>query len=134
MPTTRRPLAIIQQASIGVLILLGTAAGGCGVGCTLIACDSGLTVRVQPAPSVAYRVEVVSGGTGTRNVFRCNTPGACSDAIFHAFFPARAVVEVITNADTVRREFANIRYDKVQPNGADCDPTCRIAMLTVDPR
>jgi len=132
--TNTRPLWVLRQVSIGGLLLLGNATGGCGVGCTLIGCDSGLTVRLQPTPTVPYRVEVASGGTGTRNVFRCDKPGACSDAIYPNFFPTRAVVEVITSTDTVRREFANIRYDKVQPNGGNCDPTCRIAMLIVDPR
>ena len=128
-----RPLALLRHASIGALALLGNATGGCGVGCDLVACDSGLTVRIQPAPTVPYRVEVVGSGS-TRNVFRCDMPGACSDAIYPNYFPTRVVVEVVTSADTVRREFTNIRYDKVQPNGSNCDPTCRIALLTVDPR
>ena len=124
-------LTTIRCASIGTLSLLAGGTSACGMGCSLVGCDSGLTVRVQPVPTVPYSVEAVAPGTNTRYVFRCSTPGQCADAFFRDYLPTRAFIDVVAGADTVHREFTTVKYDKRQPNGEDCDPTCRNAYLTV---
>ena len=44
--TTNVLRTVLQYGSLGVLGLLGSGATGCGVGCDLSTCDSGLRVQV----------------------------------------------------------------------------------------
>ena len=117
----------IRMTSLGMLALLANGASACrGHDCTLVGCDSGLTIRVQPPPTAPYRVEVVGGPTSARRVRNCGVESPCGDrfAFFQNLVTARATVEVIVGSDTTRREFTNITYLKTQPNGEHCGPTC----------
>ena len=42
-----------------------------------------------------------------------------------------ATIEVIVGADTTRREVDGIQYQKSQPNGSKCDPTCYNSTVTI---
>lgn len=97
--------------------------------CTLIGCDSGLQVVTSPTPNGAYRVELLLED-GTRSARRCENT-TCFYLFFDDYFKPSATVFVIVGADTTRREFKDIRYEKLQPNGSKCGPTCHQGKVTV---
>jgi hypothetical protein len=97
--------------------------------CTLVGCESGLEVAVQPAPSGAYSVEVEAAGQATRTV-QCTAGSPCA-LFFRDFTPERATVRVIVAGDTTTAAVAP-EYRTLQPNGPQCPPTCRRASVTVD--
>jgi hypothetical protein len=114
---------------------LALAAGGCAQSgsqpeqvCTLIGCDSGLAVTIQPVPSGAYRVEVAAAGQTEQSV-QC-TAGAPCDLFFRDFTPERATVRVIVAGDTTTATVTPT-YQTLQPNGPACPPTCRRGSATV---
>ena len=113
--------SVLQLTTVATLAVLGTGTG-CGVGCTLVGCESGLSVRLSPRPSTPYRAELLLED-GTRRVWRCDTNN-CGDPFFSDYLKSKAIFDVIVGADTTRAERTQIRYDKSQPNGAKCDPTC----------
>ena len=120
----------LQLTTVATLGVLGGGTG-CAVGCTLIGCDSGLKLVTSPAPGGPYRVELLVEN-GNRYVWRCESSN-CSYAFFANYLKSSATVEVIVGADTTRREFTGIRYQKLQPNGSKCDPTCYQGSVTVSP-
>ena len=99
--------------------------------CTLIGCESGLRVVLTTPPAAPYRVEAYVPGSAVRQMRQCNTGGTC-DITFVDFTPAQVTIEVITTADTVRRDAAPA-YQISRPNGPQCDPECRSATVTVSP-
>ena len=124
---------IVHVAAMAALALLTRGTTGCAVGCTLVGCDSGLTVRVQPPPTVAHLIEVVASVSSARYLWRFDDASRCGagNTFFPNYLGKRAVVVVIVGADTTLREFTDIRYGKLEPNGPQCDPTCRQAEVVV---
>ena len=120
--------SILQLATGATLGVLG-AGTGCAVGCTLIGCESGLAVRVSPRPSTPYRAELILED-GTRRAWRCETTN-CGDPFFADYLKSKATIDVIVGTDTTRAERTQIRYEKSQPNGSKCDPTCFRSDVTV---
>jgi hypothetical protein len=115
-----------------VLLLSTGGSGACD--CTDVGCFSGLQVRVEPVPTIPYRVEAYSGGGDfSRYVWQCTAANGCGGtAYFEDFFPSRVFVEVITARDTVRREIIGpIGYGEQFPNGRHCGAACRNGMVTV---
>jgi len=99
--------------------------------CTLIGCDSGIRVVLTAPPTVPYRVEAYVPGSGARQVRECSAGGACN-ITFAGFTPVEVSIEIITAADTLRRDAVPV-YVVSRPNGADCEPECRNATITVSP-
>ena len=99
--------------------------------CTLIGCESSLRVVLTAPPPSPYRVEAYLPGSAARQVRQCSTGGTC-DITFVGFTPAQATIEIITTADTVRRDVAP-SYQVSRPNGPMCDPECRTATVTLSP-
>ena len=99
--------------------------------CTLIGCQSALRVVLTAPPAAPYRVEAYLPGSAVRQVRQCNTGGVC-DISFGDFTPAQVTIEIITAADTVRRDAAPT-YQVSRPNGPTCDPECRNATVTLSP-
>lgn len=97
--------------------------------CTLIGCDTGLTVEVAGAPAGPYRIELEVPGEAQRRVIRCDTPGACAPAFFEVA-PEVATVHLVTAAGT-RSQQVRPDYRVTQPNGPDCPPRCRQARVLV---
>ena len=122
---------------VGILMLAGAGAlGGCAQSpppsevCTLIGCDSGLTVVVEPGPSGEYTVRAETSGDSARTV-QCTAMQPCAGgAFFRDFTPERATIQVIAGGDTTVQAVAP-SYETLQPNGAECPPTCRRATVTV---
>lgn len=126
--TTQLVRSVFQLATVATLGVLGTGTG-CGVGCTLVGCESGLAVRVSPRPTAPYRVELILDD-GTRRVWRCDTTN-CGDPFFADYLKSTVIVDFIIGSDTTRAERTQIRYEKSQPNGAKCDPTCYRGEVTI---
>jgi hypothetical protein len=98
--------------------------------CTLIGCESGLEVQVEPPPSGDFRVEV-EAADGASRAFQCPQGTTCGGrAFFPDFMPAAAAIRVIVDGDTTSASVMP-EYRTTQPNGAACPPTCRFGTATV---
>ena len=106
------------------------AASGCAVECTLIGCSSGLSIMLKTAPTAAYRIEARSGFGSGAYVYECADPKACGGAFFSDYQPASVIIKVITATGTTTTT-VNPTYEKSQPNGKRCGPTCMIAKVEV---
>ena len=108
-------------------IAVAACAGALEV-CTEVGCDSGLIVTVTNGPAEPYRIEARVGGTLARYVHSC--AGHACTAEFLDFVPSHVFIYVMTESDTTFRE-VRPNYDVSQPNGPDCEPTCRFATVTI---
>jgi hypothetical protein len=115
--------------------LLAILAAGCSsfLGgqdvCTTAGCDTGLIVQLSARSVVPFRVEAIADGV-TR-VFDCPDPTQCGDLAFFAdFTPARVTVRVTTPSGTVAQT-SSPSYATHRPNGDDCSPVCRTAVVRV---
>lgn len=121
--------------SRGALVAAGNllAFAGCCVGadlCTLIACDDGLRVELSALPSIPLTIEVVSDD-GQRRTATCEADLPCG-AVFENFYPAAVTVNV-TGGGTTFSVTAEPDYVTQRPNGRCCPPTCRTALVVVNP-
>lgn len=96
--------------------------------CTLIGCESGLSVVVDPAPQGDYTVIAEEGAT-TRTV-ECVQNGCPDGAFFADFTPETVRIRVIAGNDTTEQTVTP-EYETMQPNGPECPPTCRRATVTI---
>lgn len=97
--------------------------------CTLIGCDSGIELVLENPPTGAYRIEAYVYSEGPRYVYRCERQSGCNDRVFLAeFTPYRVFVEVISESGAQRYEVVPT-YQESQPNGPNCPPTCRKAVI-----
>jgi hypothetical protein len=104
--------------------------------CLLLPCRSSLTVRFSSSlPPGPVTVELLPLGTtsSTRYVVECTDGALCPVADFPGFFLEQQVqVRVTTTRGNVVR-LARPTYQRSQPNGPDCEPTCLEGTVTVDP-
>lgn len=109
---------------------VGSSSCGSIVGaCTLIGCHSGIEVIVEDPPESPYRVSASVAGTTTRYVYECPSEAGCADRIFFPdYTPDRVFIEVTSAAGTIRYEVLP-DYAESQPNGPNCPPLCRIAVI-----
>ena len=121
--------------------LLALAAGcdALGIGsthCTLIGCSDGVTVHLTSLPAGPYRVEILvgSGPGGVSYAYDCAGGSAClQDIFFPELVLDRIIVRVTTPLGTRDTEIANPVYASSRPNGPDCPPLCRQALVTAQP-
>jgi hypothetical protein len=120
----------MKRRYIGIVGLLAVSACGGAAYCTLIGCDSQLTVALASAPTGPWRIDVV-GKFGESVAFDCPDSSRCgTSASFRNFIPARATVTVTYGGRTGSSEVTP-SYAQVQPNGKDCGPICTQATVTV---
>jgi hypothetical protein len=122
-----RPLALVTA--------LAGLAGCNSLGCSLIGCQNGLTVRLSQTPAVSFRVElrVTSPTAQPAYVYDCANPALCAEGVFFPDFSGEhAFVTVVTAAGTRTTEITRIEYRISRPNGPDCPPECRQATVTAD--
>ena len=100
--------------------------------CTLIGCESGLTVEVQNAPPGPITVQAsVIGASGAVYTATCPGTTGCTNAVFFpAFTPEQARLTITTTAGT-RQQDVTPSYTTSQPNGPRCGPTCRNATVRI---
>jgi len=124
----------ISKRAAKYLAACGLAlASGCdllGPGdCTLIGCANGLTIALQSKPTVAYRVEVQASAFSPVFVFECPDPARCTDQVrFDDFTPQTATVTITTERGTAR-QLVQPNYVESRPNGPNCEPLCRRAVV-----
>ena len=103
--------------------------------CTLIGCDSGLTVHLNTKPAGTYRVEVFARGPDQQPayVYDCSTAGICQqDIFFSGLIVDHPFIRVTTTVGTKLVEITTVTYVSSYPNGPDCGPPCRNATVNVD--
>lgn len=142
-----------------VLVACGGVDAAGGHACTAIGCQDGLTVEVAPEapwPPGDYRFVVDADGATTTCTGSLPLPECQSRAITcddegvvmisesgcalppsqHGFgdlhfdgMPASLTVEVFHQQRSVGRASFTPTYQTVQPNGPECEPTCRNAYV-----
>jgi hypothetical protein len=98
--------------------------------CTLVGCDSVLVVRLAQTPTGPYRIEVFSRDDAPHYVFDCANPATCGEARFLDYTPDRVTIRVTTAAGT-GEQTVRPAYDVDRPNGPNCEPTCKGAIVTM---
>lgn len=101
--------------------------------CTLIGCESGVTVHLELRPTLAFRVEVFARSPDQQPayVFECPNAGQCGqDIFFPGLIADRLFIRVTTAAGSRLTEIVQVQYQSSRPNGPDCDPDCRQATVT----
>jgi hypothetical protein len=123
------------MASRPLLSFLALTLTGCSdhlqLVCTLIGCDSGLEIQVNPVPTTPFRVEASALGYSAVYTQECPDPADCTRIFLPEFTPAVVRIRLIVGADTTFIEATNPEYTEVRPNGPDCPPLCRIGHVTI---
>ncbi len=97
--------------------------------CTLIGCSDGLIVRIDGVAPASYTVAVQSGGKET--LVTCNPTSPCTGGTFVAGVTSQNVQVEIRLPDRTVRRAATVTYQETRPNGDDCEPVCRQAIITM---
>ena len=118
------PLAFILAAPA----LLSTLSG-C-IGCTDVGCDDGLIVRFSSPIPPGSTVTATSPFDGERSI-ECTGTTSCEGVFFERFTPTQVsiVAELPEGSETLN---VSPTYRDFQPNGEDCEPTCRIAEVSFE--
>jgi len=132
---TRR-ICCAVNAFLAAVLLAGCNPLGLGDGpfCTEIGCSDGITVHLPVVPAGPYKVEILVGGTGGGGLsyaYECTGGPSCQQDIF---FPElvldRIIVRVTSGLGSRLTEIVNPVYTTSRPNGPDCPPLCRQALVT----
>lgn len=149
----RRGFGPAVSSWVGLLASLAFAlplATGCGSQtCTLIGCDDGVEVSLEPSVVSTYGVEIVVDGVA--GSFTCTEVGGgwsldneigdvplayrgCSgDGFTVEGTPATLEISVTAQDGSWTGAVAsNPTYQSTQPNGPGCGPICEIAEVTVE--
>ena len=134
-----RASSVLSSTLVGAVLLATT---GCGVlspngdkTCTLIGCNSGLTVHLNTKPTGTYKVEVfaLSPNQQPSYVYECSNVSNCQQDIFFAgLIVSHPYVRITTSTGTKTVEIPTVNYVTSRPNGPACDPECRQATVNVD--
>ena len=109
-----------------------TVACDAGIDCTLIGCDSGLTVVIDNPPPGPITIQATAADEpGAVRTGSCPGTSGCINTVFlAAFTPGRVQLMVTTSAGT-RQQDVTPSYVTSRPNGPKCGPTCRNATVHV---
>ena len=122
-------------ASILVAVIAVTSCGPAAPearACTLIGCESGVAVDLSATPSGAFSVELTPIPGGEATLKECTTAASCGRSLFFAGVSADSVEVKVTTAAGTRSVRTRAAYFTSQPNGPQCDPTCRQARVAVE--
>jgi hypothetical protein len=113
-------------------VLSSIACSGATTVCTLIGCESGVTVHLASLPNGPFRVDVKPrGASDVAYVYECSDGAHCQQNIF---FPGLITdyltVTVQAGAASRDTEVVQIQYTSHRPNGPNCEPDCRTATVT----
>jgi hypothetical protein len=110
-------------ALVGVLATAPGCSNPFGGACTLIGCTDGIMVSFETPPPDGTLVEL-EGPFGVPWRVECGVDLDCGTGIFFAdYTPQQLTVRVVTRAGEATESFQPT-YEKFQPNGEDCSPTC----------
>jgi hypothetical protein len=123
----RLPLRLIATlAPLGLACSAFTSEGPC----TLIGCSDGLVVRVDGAgdgpTTIELRVPLRPPVVRT-----CGGPAHCAAGVQFENETPEHVTIVVTSGDREQVMDAEPAYVTSRPNGPDCEPECRQAVVTV---
>ncbi len=143
----------MRLAAILVMTSLTASCGGVVEGaCTLIGCTDGWTLRLQAAESLqpgVYGLTTTVDGVDTLCSWEvrlaCDGGGACivdGDCANAVYTPSEVAVSFENSPDSVDvaltrgglrvvNETVVPPYKTVRPNGPDCEPECRQAVVAV---
>ncbi|MBL0940324.1 MAG: hypothetical protein IBJ03_15625 [Gemmatimonadaceae bacterium] len=112
-----------------LLLLLGV--GGCG--CQLVGCATGIQVTVINAPPGGYVAFARAGSGSNLREIRVTCPGGqgCGDWVMLEGVDTSPVDLTISTPTETRHFTLRPLYQKQEPNGARCGPTCFFAEQTV---
>lgn len=96
--------------------------------CTLIGCESGVTVQLATLPSAPFAVELTPAG-GPSTIKECVTAEACGSELFFSGVSADSVTVTVRSAAGESTTRAKAEYAVSRPNGPQCDPECRQARV-----
>lgn len=99
--------------------------------CTMIGCESGVAVDLSAMPEGAFSVELTPLPGDDATVKQCTTAAACGRSLFFAGVSADSVSVKVTTSAGTRTVRTRATYTTSQPNGPQCDPTCRQARVAV---
>lgn len=97
--------------------------------CTMIGCDSGVTVQLASLPAVPFSVELTAFPGGQSTLKQCTAEGACSATLFFEGVSADSVSIKVTTGAGESVTGAKPAYTVTRPNGPQCDPECRQASV-----
>jgi hypothetical protein len=133
---TKRSIRL-ALAGASALMLSGAACGSPVEVCTLIGCDSGLTVQLSSLPVGAFTVEVFPESPSLHppvTRYDCDPARSSCDTwiLFPDFFPRSPYVRVTSSVGSVTLPIVDVPYQTSYPNGRQCGPACRRAFVMVD--
>jgi hypothetical protein len=132
----------MKPVRAALLVAFAGVVAGCdalGIGeptrnCTLIGCNSGVTVQLSGNPGESYRVEIFeAGSTIPTKVQTCSLGADCPSFVhFTDYRPAGSVrVRVVIGQRSVTSQPQLLTYVANTPNGPDCAPTCFNALVNM---
>ena len=124
---------LARLACVACVTLSSTSAcSSITIGCTKIGCESGTTVHLASLPSGPFRIELRAGPpTGVAYVFECTDTASCrQDVFFPGMIADHFWVTVRAGAATRTTEIITVTYTVTRPNGPNCEPECRTALVT----
>ena len=107
---------------LSLVLLLASCDQSTGV-CTLIGCNSGLTINVPAAAPIPYIISLQAPGAPELTL-ECTT-SLCAHSVFVPdYTPAHVTVTVQWQGGGSATKDVSPAYTISQPNGPNCSPTC----------
>jgi hypothetical protein len=132
------PFSLMRKLLLGATLVVLTAS--CdpsrffgAEGCTLIGCDSGVSVRLSSQPVGAIKIEVFEGPP-TSNivayVYEC-VANCLKEVKFRGFTPDHPYVRITYGGVTQVTDVPSVTYTISRPNGPKCGPECKQGTVDV---
>ena len=114
---------------LGFGFLVVSCSDWTGPDCTMIGCDSGLSIQLT-SPLTEYRMTIQAGPQPF--YIDCLDDPSCANGVFiDDFFPVQVSVTVTTGEQEYRLTNAKPEYGDVYANGPRCGVTCRTGTVSV---
>ena len=99
--------------------------------CTVIGCQSGLSIQFSSPPTAPYHVEATSPDAGARS-FDCTlTTGCTPPPLQMVDYTPETVTLIVTYAGHTSATTLKPTYQVSNPNGRSCAPTCHVGTVTL---
>jgi hypothetical protein len=137
-------LLLLFLAVVAVVSITLVGPGG-GKICTLVGCAGGIEVELTGLPETKYQVSILfpsgemktltcgPGATDTPEPFvRVCSPQGAFFALDPNVTPPQEITVTVTVNDKPISQTFHPKYERSQPNGRDCPPTCYSATLKMN--
>jgi hypothetical protein len=112
-----------------LLFLAISSTPSCQMTCTLVGCESGLTVRFTGNVPVGARVTVSSPGQQPATA-DCPPNLPCPGVFFPRVTWTRVSITIQTSTTTISKDLT-LTYHDFKPNGSGCGPTCSVSEVEI---